>query len=414
MSRIPDFPPPAVEPVTRADYVTQVREYELLTPFFGGGAATQEADPVTVVRVPSIRGQLRFWWRACRGASQSGSLDDMRGREEKLWGMAGSDAPTGMAGSRAPTPSAVSLRLEVIDRGAAKSWREVSGVDYAIFPLRGSDRRLVVGVKFAFAITYPQAFAADVEAALWAWETFGGLGARTRRGFGAVRCLRVDQKEVAAPADRAAAEAAIRAGLQRHVLSGQWPQDLPHLTTATSIKVSAVQQNASQAWSELIGRLKSFRQFRSGSQGRSFWPEPDAIRGITRQSAPAHSEPIVRGVAKFPRAQFGLPIIFHFRTDAHRRGDPGDTSLEGKSRDGEAIDRLASPLLLRPLPLAGGRACGLAVILDGPRTPAGGLVLKRGRTDLRAVDARVTPQEATAIKPLRGKTDVLQAFLDTL
>ena len=104
-----------------------------------------------------------------------------------------------------------------------------------------------------------------------------------------------------------------------------------------------------------------------------------------------------------------MPIIFHFRTDAHRRGDPDDTSLEGTN-----TDRHASPLILRPMTTAGGRAYGLAVVLNGPRVPSSGLVLKRGRHPLRTVQADVTPAEAAKIRPLNGKTDVLQAFLDTL
>lgn len=399
MTRAPNFAPPDVAPVKRNDYKTQVREYELITPLFGGGAVAQEADAVSVVRVPSIRGQLRFWWRATRGANAKGSLTDMRKREEALWGMAGSDSPTA---------SKVSLSLEVIDPGTPRSWRDISGVDYAIFPLRGSDKRLITGVKFSLSITYPTDKADDVKAALWAWEMFGGLGARTRRGFGAVRCVRVDGEDVALPGDKAALDASIRSELEKHVALGEWPKDMPHLTPQTAFKVTPPQQNANAAWSYLVSKLKSFRQFRTGNQGRSYWPEPDAIRKITGKSAPTHSDPIVPNVTKFPRAQFGLPIIFHFRLDGHRRGDPDDTSLEGSE-----TDRHASPLLLRPMVVENGKTYGLAVVLDGPRVPHG-LVLKRGRNQLRTVDATVTPQEAARIRPLNSKTDVLQAFLDTL
>ena len=37
-------------------------------------------------------------------------------------------------------------------------------------------------VHFTLTIVYPKAKSKEVEAALWAWETFGGIGARTRRG----------------------------------------------------------------------------------------------------------------------------------------------------------------------------------------------------------------------------------------
>ena len=37
---------------------------ECITPVIGGGVRAREPDTVDIVRVPSIRGQLRFWWRA--------------------------------------------------------------------------------------------------------------------------------------------------------------------------------------------------------------------------------------------------------------------------------------------------------------------------------------------------------------
>ena len=409
MTRTPDCKLPEVKPVPRAGYATQVREYELITPLYGGGATAQAADAVTVVRVPSIRGQLRFWWRACCGASATGSIDgsidDLRSREEAIWGMARSEGPTS---------SKVSLRLEVSDRGSERGADAFAGAAYAAFPLRESGNRLVSGVKFILKITYPTQYAADVAAALWAWETFGGLGARTRRGFGALRCVRVDKKDVPLPAGRREAEEAIRQGLADHVADGTWHPNLPHLSKdMTFYRVTPQQTSALEAWYSLLDKLKKFRQTRisstPASPGRSQWSEPDEIRRLTHMSAPAHSTPVV-SVRKFPRAHFGLPIIFHFRRDAHRRGDPDDTTLQGSG----TIDRLASPLILRPLLCTDKHACGLAAVLIAPRVPPGGLTLKPRRGGSWPVQADVTVAEAGHIKPLHGQTDVLQAFLSTL
>lgn len=40
----------------------------LLTPVFGGGVMPAEVEEDRPFRVPSIRGQLRFWWRATQAA----------------------------------------------------------------------------------------------------------------------------------------------------------------------------------------------------------------------------------------------------------------------------------------------------------------------------------------------------------
>ena len=34
------------------------------TPVFGGGAVAKQLDSIDIFRVPSIRGNLRMWWRA--------------------------------------------------------------------------------------------------------------------------------------------------------------------------------------------------------------------------------------------------------------------------------------------------------------------------------------------------------------
>ncbi|MBX3013285.1 MAG: type III-B CRISPR module RAMP protein Cmr1, partial [Caldilineaceae bacterium] len=87
MSRkIPSLPP-AIDKLTDADLglITQTREYELITPLFGGGVEPTEADPVTVIRGTAIRGHLRFWWRACR-AGDFDSITELNAREGALWG----------------------------------------------------------------------------------------------------------------------------------------------------------------------------------------------------------------------------------------------------------------------------------------------------------------------------------------
>ena len=59
-----------------------------------------------------------------------------------------------------------------------------------------------------------------------------------------------------------------------------------------------------EAWKNLIKKLQSFRQQKDMSN-RSAWPEADAIRAIARTGPTAD-------IPKFPRAAFGLPVIFHF------------------------------------------------------------------------------------------------------
>ncbi|MEA4883824.1 MAG: type III-B CRISPR module RAMP protein Cmr1 [Clostridia bacterium] len=436
--------PPAVEPVLdsrvsggrRIPLITQTRSYELITPLFGGGAKPGRADSDLVIRGSGIRGQLRFWWRACRGGKFGGDLRRMREAESRLWGAASTPSK--------PRVSQVELAVKVTRRGGpltafslqsregrAPVARSVAAVahPYVAFPLqpeREAIRRdgtettihsLMGNVRFDLILTFPESERAEVEAALWAWETFGGVGGRTRRGFGALRLTSVDPKpssetdQVATPQD---IRLLIEEGLHRHVSDGEWPDGIPRFAKDPRMAVTQVFDSATQAWNHLAKRLCEFRQERYPrnpplTPGRSKWPEPDEIRRLTGSSCYRHRDPISE-VRKFPRAAFGLPIVFHFKDEA--AGDPSTTTLQGGA---EGCERLASPLILRPVACDGGGAVGLALVLEGTSVEQipEGLVLKGDQREY-SVQAMLTNQEAATIQPLHGDPNVLQVFLNSL
>jgi CRISPR-associated protein Cmr1 len=158
------------------------------------------------------------------------------------------------------------------------------------------------------------------------------------------------------------------------------------------------------SWRKVVELYQKFRQLRNpgqqpGRPGRSHWPEPDAIRSVLKRAAKRHSQPILQPpILKFPRAQFGLPIIFHFK-------DNGDPNTEVVPADSEIV-RLASPLIFRPL---AEKHC-VVLVLNTPRTPPGGVALKNSRK----VDTELTQAEASRITPLKGQQDPLIAFLNQL
>jgi CRISPR-associated protein Cmr1 len=79
----------------------------------------------------------------------------------------------------------------------------------------------------------------------------------------------------------------------------------------------------------------------------------------------------------FPRASFGLPIVFHFQG----QGEPSDTVLyPSNSTNGDVRERMASPLILKPLALANGQAVPL--VLQLVTTPLSAVELKQGDRSL--------------------------------
>lgn len=437
-----------------------IRSYKVITPLFGGGVEPQHADPITVVRASEIRGQLRFWWRATRGGQYGpDGLAAMKRDEDALWGSTSS-------------PSLVQVEVRNVKEGelitSYQIWKKNKIIDvhmgdpdsplsYAAFPLRKTETGstpggLRLGVSFDLVVTLPsdQQKRQEVIAALWAWETFGGIGARTRRGFGALHCHCVEGVQDAGPwlpskSDEQTVQQWLHDHLTHFVQPGNGPQDVPLLdrerlpTIGKSANVTSFQGNfektmrtllidsgcsqaqvndwlpALTAWYYPIEQMRRFRQKRRTNAqgrpfGRSYWPEPDEIRRRTVGFNSKRTE--LSKVRKFPRAAFGLPIVFQFKDGVDQpegsKIDPPQTTLQGARHD-----RLASRLILRPLACADGRFVSMALVLHAPVLPPGGLKLD-GASQSGSIDTHpLTPAEAS-FSPLHGKTDVLQAFLDTL
>lgn len=433
-------PPPALpekkpEESRRADpdVIVMKREYRLLTPLYGGGVQPGVVDQKTPIHGTGVRGQLRFWWRATRGGRFNGDMAAMRLAEDQLWGSTQRGSLVTIAVTRCSSGQELRARDthgQPVDVGAVGS-----PYSYVAFPLRESHGKVYEGITFDLELTLPagdKAITEDVQAALWAWETFGGVGARTRRGFGALHCRRVTPCLGSATFntadwrweyDCASAEARLREDVEHFVLDGHFHTDVPRLSrTLERYKLTNPHSNALKVWEHLFGELQNFRQNRPKKRyGRSNWPEPDVIRDYTNQRLDGldHDQPVYDPIIeKFPRADFGLPILFGFHPD-HKPDeddelnpdrDPRDTTLQGTDHD-----RLASPLILRPLACANGRYVGLALILEARRVPPGGLVLK-GTALTKTVQSTLDDKEARRIAAKhtwrKMGIDVLQYFLD--
>ncbi|WP_029214551.1 type III-B CRISPR module RAMP protein Cmr1 [Kallotenue papyrolyticum] len=425
--RQPGAPPEITLRADRADkVVTQVRSYEVITALFGGGVEPASPDPITVVRASEVRGQLRFWWRATRGGQFRGDLNALRAAEEAIWGGPAREEQGKSVGGQSQVQVVITdwrsgtpdIPFEIKNKRPQPRQNSVVPA-YAAFPLqperaaieaRTPIKPVLTGVRFTLAISFPRQYEEDVAAALWAWETFGGIGARTRRGFGALRLLSVDGQAPRdlPPADRKRFSEWLNTKLKHHITGEAWPADVPHLVRGLRF-VALPGSNAFDIWKDLIGELQKFRQQRqakghtSNKYGHSDWPEPNTIRSFFRQ--PPRGPYAQRMIRAFPRAALGLPIVFHMYHD------PGlDATLEGPDAK---RSRLASPLILKPVACSDGKTIGLAAILEGVRPPQS-VVLKRGTSEQKPVEVEVSEAEAQRIPPLDGNPDVLQAFLDRL
>lgn len=434
--------------------ITREYEIEIVTPLFGGGVEAGAVDNYYPIRETAIRGHLRFWWRLAIGHKLGAGMWQ---REEEVFGT--TDFPSPLVVRVLEQPPSIKL--------ADPTYGDRFGpIAYALFPAVqnvqkvGQDR-----IRFRLYLAWDRAerlkasraaqnelrrrsnrrllpdtiedISNDIETALRAWITYGGLGARTRRGCGAVHCPEL-----------------VGFGL-------------PPITAR--VFLGKQKQNTSlEAWKAALEVYRDFRQKHRGPvhakvlrngrtvnvPGRTYWPEADSIRKITGcalrmkgsssstdvqndQNLRDHSTPIVPKelLPAFPRAIFGLPINFHFadgpvaegpnkKQKADPNADPKDVRLlpvlpdkTGEMRIGE---RMASPVITRPLWFKGGwypaviileqhLPSAFALRLQGELAQAGG-----GNLEYDLSLDRVVNPAFGKLRPMYGHASALEAFIEYL
>ena len=419
------------------DIIRETREYELITPLFGGGAKTKNADEISVIRATEIRGHLRFWWRATRGGRFGGDLTEMKKYEDAIFG-----STSNLSALQIEVLTERDYRTRYEKNQELKQWtykkiRKLDGTpqtlpsesvrdfQYIAFPLQpesndepGWQSELSVRVRFKIAISYPtkfqiwskeqngnlardirghhmieKSFNSEIQAALWAWGVFGGIGARTRRGFGALKLIK--KNDIACQDEMFVSNDKLFESVRSFVIGGKAPRAVPYLDRNLRLVVFDLSANVIETWKALVSKLKEFRQQRKTKQKRdsnghlekdrkgnviyvpcrSEWNEPEYIRELTNQRLAKHGKIGRLQIEKFPRAAFGMPIEFKFKKhdtwEKNKHGiksddpsfDPRKTSLIPTG-----FERFSSPLILRPISRADHTAVGIALILENAQS----------------------------------------------
>jgi CRISPR-associated protein Cmr1 len=444
----PEKPPEPRRRAVRAGPILETVELalELVTPVLGGAAVPRTIDAVDIVRVPSIRGQLRFWWRALN-VQRFKTPAELYAKESALFGRAAEKE-----GGR----SEVEICLHVLARGGCDTQDIELGKtpgDYALFPARSERKgkpdekppapRRKPGTQFTLELRAPKERLEELCHVLRAWILFGGYGSRTRRGLGSLTVTGAD-KAGWLPREASLAEFERLFGrdiFAQEVVPAELAQT-PRLAGASLLVGKAlnakelgfkgrVTTDAERAWLTALHWLRDFRQGTNtgarvsgrdkpepGRPSISNWPEADKIRHLTgkRKDHP----PRYGADPAWPRAAFGLPIVGQFQRNARDGGtydEPDPFELTWK--DGEGLhNRLASPLIVKAMPLANERFVPIALWLERAWPPGGQVVLRMGgqeKTGSAApFDKLLGAGERALFAPLDGKTSLRAAFLDWL
>jgi CRISPR-associated protein Cmr1 len=421
---------------------------EVVTPMVGGGVTAGETDLQFPVRPTAIRGHLRHWWRLTVGRFIGAGMWQ---REEEIFGS-----------TEFPSPLVIRVtkwsRPEQFDPSNRDVMDQFGPVAYALFAsIENGHPVAAEGITFDLLVHTPaeeelnrrraaqndqrkkakkdplpptiSPIGQDIDSALRAWLTFGGLGGRTRRGCGA---------------------------LHSAALTGNLP------TIPGRLFVGPPQGSALEAWKQALQAYRDFRQtprgrihaktLKSGKTaqvpGRSHWPEADSIRQVTgcslkpsSSSAPTgvpadedphdHSTPMVppETLPSFPKAVLGLPVNFHFADGPGKNRpavpnlDPQDVQLyplvpaaQGKW---EKAERMASPVITRPLWLDK-KWHPLVLILDQP-LPDGFKLRVEGKNAVVGGNlshdmplSRVVDTSLGRLAPMRGQANAIDALIKYL
>jgi len=174
-------------------YSKLVAKFRLVTPMFCSAADTDVAE----LRLPSIKGLLRFWWRVSQAGVYS-EPGELLKRENEVFGST-------------ECQSKVILRLIEKNLAPAKSTGTVFGdgrLKGAYYLAYGClhayrnrnkqyeagelTRSMIAGGDFALEMRLPKAFLHEVACSVKLLGCFGGVGSKSRKGYGSISLVSME------------------------------------------------------------------------------------------------------------------------------------------------------------------------------------------------------------------------------
>lgn len=168
-------------------------DIEIVTPLFLGGANTTDAE----LRIPSIKGMLRFWWRAICGIE---SLEEMKKTEAEIFGSTDQKASFSIKLEGLNNIKAIKSNLSPGKKFQPEGKTfSVGIIDYLAFGIRDYKQGYVrkhfpSGSQFKLIFSfYNSENKQSILNAFYSFIDNGGLGAKSRNGFGSL-CLKENYK----------------------------------------------------------------------------------------------------------------------------------------------------------------------------------------------------------------------------
>ena len=346
--------------------------FRIVTPMFIAGADQQCAE----LRAPSFKGALRWWYRALYPQADPHEEFHIFGGTDKNEGQAcfllrlpkrGQQLLDGAIKDRRWEFSKVAyLGYGVIDRrptGNTKSNGDPEKKPMTIRPYlrEGSRFSLEILFKPRRADVSEEDYRArchKVKKALWALIMMGGLGARSRKGFGSLVVEKIEGMSslpTLLPEDREALQSALQEFLAEFDFTqvGQCPEHTCFSVSSRSV-VTRSQGGPMEALEWLGDTIHKYRSYQSPDRMACVTDDHHIMREWIKTGKKPSSIP--------KRAAFGLPHNYFFTSLG---GKKGDINLMDDAKKG----RRAAPLLFHIHEFPSSMACVVATFLPARLIP---------------------------------------------
>lgn len=357
-------------------------QFLVTTPMFIGDATQQAAS----IRPPSLKGALRFWWRALQwprlyqeeGATAP-ALKRLHHEEAELFGLA---AKKDAQGHEVGGQARVTLRVEDADAQEYIARPKVSpAVQYllglGLFHFRDGVLRDAVmpGSRFTLVLVGrpgrngpSDAQWQSLEEALLVFGLLGGQGARARKGLGSVSLQALSGGSRSVPQTQEAYRQALQDLLATLPLEGAALPPFTAFSGSSRLDISLIGDNAMAVLNELGNQMQLYRGY--GREGKvngqraekNFADDHDDMLRVAQGATPVHAP---------RRTVFGLPHNYYY-----------SSARVGVSVSSQGGDRRSSPLFCHVHRLPNGECLGVQLILPAMFLHASenSLTFKAGRS----------------------------------
>ena len=345
---------------------TCMATFRITTPMFIGGADQKASD----VRPASLKGALRFWWRALnwqgfsqKNGDEAAALRALHAEEARLFGLAASKDSGGQGvfllslSQKNPQP------VEQPFSNMTTSQLYLLGMGLGSFKNGNHTlRNALTGGDFSVRLLFrPDCSEADRKSvldALYLFGLLGALGSRARHGMGSVSLSQWQGDERKVPATPAEYKDAIACLLNNSQKGGLPP--FTAFSAQTRIDISAENKDPLKLLDTVGAEQQMYRSFGQNGkvQGKAaeriFRADHDLIYNATNgeriQNAPA-------------RVVFGLPHNYFFSSSKGK----ADVNYAPNGEEG----RRASPLLLHIHALGDDKFMAVHCLMPAQFLPSG-------------------------------------------